>query len=89
MGKNVSDDDTTVLSGYSMGHSATRADVLKKIKDVGYVKKKGKSYYITELGINLVEIFPVKELLDVEFPGKLEKSLSDIQKGQFTRKRIP
>ena len=85
-GKNVSDDDTTVLSGYSIGTSATRADVLKKIKDVGYVKKKGKSYYITELGINLVEIFPVKELLDVDFTGKLEKSLSDIQKGQFTRK---
>ena len=85
-GKNVSDDDTTVLSGYSIGTSATRADVLKKIKDVGYVKKKGKSYYITELGINLVEIFPVKELLDVDFTGKLEKSLSDIQNGEFSRK---
>lgn len=85
-GKNVSDDDTTVLSGYSIGTSATRADVLKKIKDVGYVKKKGKSYYITDLGINLVEIFPVKELLDIDFTGKLEKSLSDIQKGEFTRK---
>ncbi|TQQ85752.1 type IA DNA topoisomerase [Peptacetobacter hominis] len=85
-GKNVSEDDTTVLSGYSIGTSATRAEVLKKIKDVGYVSKKGKSYSITELGINLVEIFPVKELLDVDFTGKLEKSLSDIQKGQFTRR---
>lgn len=85
-GKNVSDEDTTVLSGYSIGTSATRAEVLKKIKDVGYVKKKGKSYYITDLGINLVEIFPVKELLDIDFTGKLEKSLSDIQKGKFTRK---
>ena len=85
-GKNVSDDDTTVLSGYSIGTSATRADVLKKISQVGYVNKKGKSYSVTDLGKNLVEIFPVKELFDVDYTGKLEKSLSDIQKGTFTRK---
>lgn len=85
-GKNVSEDDTTVLSGYSIGTSATRADVLKKIGQVGYVGKKGKSYFITDLGKNLVEIFPVKELFDVDYTGKLEKSLSDIQKGKYTRK---
>lgn len=85
-GKNVSEDDTAVLSGYSIGTSATRADVLKKIAQVGYVTKKGKSYFITNLGKNLVEIFPVKELFDVDYTGKLEKSLSDIQKGKYTRK---
>ncbi len=85
-GKNVAEDDTSLLSGYSIGTSATRADVLKKIRQVGYVNKKGKSYYITELGINLVEIFPVKTLFDVDFTGKLEKNLLDIQKGEFNRK---
>ena len=85
-GKNVSEDDTTVLSGYSIGTSATRADVLKKILQVGYVGKKGKSYFISDLGKNLVEIFPVKDLFDVDYTGKLEKSLSDIQKGNYTRK---
>ena len=85
-GKNVPEDDTSVLSGYSIGTSATRADVLKKIGQVGYVKKKGKSYSIIELGINLVEIFPVEDLFDVDFTGKLEKSLFDIQKGNFSRK---
>ncbi len=85
-GKSVSDDDTTVLSGYSIGTSATRADVMKKILQVGYVGKKGKSYFISDLGKNLVEVFPVKDLFDVDYTGKLEKSLSDIQKGTFTRK---
>ena len=84
-GKNVDDEDL-VLAGYSIGTSATRGDVLKKIAQVGYVNKKGKSYYITDLGINLVEIFPVKDLFDVDYTGKLEKSLSDIQKGQFSLK---
>ena len=50
-GKNVSEEDTAVLSGYSIGTSATRADVLKKISQVGYVKKKGKSYSITDLSL--------------------------------------
>lgn len=85
-GKSVSEDDTTVLSGYSIGTSATRADVLKKILQVGYVGKKGKSYFISDLGKNLVEMFPVKDLFDVDYTGKLEKSLSDIQKGNYTRK---
>lgn len=85
-GKNIPEDDATLLSGYSIGTSATRADVLKKIRQVGYVTKKGKSYYITDLGINLVEIFPVKTLFDVDFTGKLEKNLLDIQKGEFNRK---
>lgn len=83
-GKNV--DDDTILSGYSIGTSATRSEVLKKIEQVGYVKKKKKSYYITDLGINLVEIFPIKELFDVDYTGKLEKSLYDIQKGSYDRK---
>lgn len=73
-GKNVSEDDTAVLSGYSIGTSATRAEVLKKIGQVGYVGKKGKSYFVTKLGQNLVEIFPVKELFDVDYTGKLEKA---------------
>lgn len=87
-GKNVPEEDTTVLSGYSIGTSATRADVLKKISQVGYVKKKGKSYSITDLGKNLVEIFPVKDLFDVDYTGKLEKSLSDIQKESIQEKNI-
>lgn len=87
-GKNVSDEDTAVLSGYSIGTSATRADVLKKISLVGYVTKKNKSYAITKLGINLVEIFPAKELFDVDFTGKLEKKLYDIQLGNFSRKEF-
>lgn len=85
-GKNIEEDDPQILSGYSIGTSATRADVLKKIEKVGYVEKSGKSYYITNLGINLVETFPVKELFDVDYTGKLEKSLNDIQNGKCTRR---
>ena len=74
-----------ILSGFSIGTPATRAETIKKLKDIGYLKTKGKSLICTDLGKNIVEIFPVKELLDLEYTGKLEKTLSDIEKGKFDK----
>lgn len=81
-GKNINEEDVeNILKGYSIGTPATRSETIKKIIDVGYVEKKGKSLNITELGKNLVEVFPIKELLDTDFTGRIEKSLKDIEKG--------
>jgi len=74
-----------ILSGYSIGTPATRAETIKKLKDIGYLNSKGKNLMCTQLGRNLVEIFPVKDLLDLEYTGKLEKTLSDIEKGKFAK----
>ena len=89
--ENLDDETTTeemmnsILSGFSIGTPATRAETIKKLKDVGYIKTKGKSLVTTELGRTLVEIFPAKELLDLEYTGKLEKTLSDIEKGKYKK----
>lgn len=61
----------SILSGFSIGTPATRAETIKKLKDVGYITTKGKSLTCTELGRTIVEIFPVKELLDLEYTGRL------------------
>lgn len=74
-----------ILSGFSIGTPATRAETIKKLKDTGYIKLKGKSLTCTDLGKTLVEIFPVKELLDLQYTGRLEKTLSDIEKGKFKK----
>ena len=74
-----------ILSGFSIGTPATRAETIKKLKDIGYIKTKGKSLTTTELGGTIVEIFPAKELLDLEYTGRLEKTLSDIEKGKFKK----
>ena len=44
-----------------------------------------KNLICTELGRKLVETFPVKELFDLEFTGRLEKTLSDIEKQKFPK----
>lgn len=75
----------SILSGFSIGTPATRAETIKKLKDVGYIKSKGKSLRCTELGRTIVEIFPCKELLDLEYTGRLEKTLSDIEKDKFKK----
>ncbi|MBE6021949.1 MAG: type IA DNA topoisomerase [Cellulosilyticum sp.] len=75
----------SILSGFSIGTPATRAETIKKLKDTGYIMAKGKSLTCTELGKSLVEHFPVKELFDLEYTGRLEKTLSDIERGKFQK----
>lgn len=75
----------SILSGFSIGTPATRAETIKKLKDVGYIKVRGKSLVCTELGKMMVEKLPVKELFDLEYTGKLEKTLSDIEKKKFSK----
>lgn len=75
----------SILSGFSIGTPATRAETIKKLKDVGYIEAKGKNLVCTDLGKTIVEVFPCKELLDLEYTGKLEKTLFDIEKGKFKK----
>lgn len=77
-----------VLKGFSIGTPATRAETIKKLKDVGYIVQKDKNVRCTELGQKLVETFPVAELFNLNFTGRLEKALSDIQKGTMSKQQF-
>jgi DNA topoisomerase-3 len=77
-----------ILSGFSIGTPATRAETIKKLKTAGYIKAKGKSLTCTDLGKQLVETFPARELFDLEYTGRLEKTLSDIEKKKYTRQEF-
>ncbi|WP_404459072.1 DNA topoisomerase [Oceanobacillus kapialis] len=81
-------DVMAVLDGFSIGTAATRADTIKKLKDVGYITTQKKNLMCTKLGRTLVETFPVKQLFDLEFTGRLEKSLADIQKGNGSKQEF-
>lgn len=76
---------TAILSGFAIGTPATRAETISKLKSIGYIDVKGKSLFATQVGRNLVEKFPIKELFDLEYTGRLEKTLSDIGKGTITK----
>lgn len=86
---NSSDEDgeeeSSVLYGYSIGTAATRAETINKLKYADYITTKGKSLLITEKGIKLIENFPLKELMDTDYTGRLEKKLYDVEKGNFKK----
>lgn len=89
-GKKFEEEDSNemmaaILSGFSIGTPATRAETIKKLKDIGYIYTKDKSLLCTELGRKIVESFPIKELFDLEYTGRLEKTLSDIEKEKFNK----
>lgn len=87
-GKNKKDDAEimqAILSGFSIGTPATRAETIKKLKNIGYIDTKGKNLFVTDKGKRLVDLFPVKELFDLEYTGKLEKTLSEIGKGNIEK----
>jgi DNA topoisomerase-3 len=79
------EDDGEILYGYSIGTAATRAETINKLKFAGFIEMKGKSLLISDKGIKLVENFPIKELLDTDYTGKLEKKLYDIEKGSASK----
>lgn len=89
-GKKFEDEDSNemmaaILSGFSIGTPATRAETIKKLKDIGYIYSKDKSLICTDLGRKIVESFPIKDLFDLEYTGRLEKTLSDIEKEKFNK----
>ncbi|MED3795723.1 DNA topoisomerase [Niallia alba] len=82
------EDVLSILSGFSIGTPATRAETIKKLKDIGYIEAKNKNLVCTDLGRRIVEIFPIKDLFNLDFTGKLEKALYDIEKGQFSKQQF-
>lgn len=79
------EEDDSILYGYSIGTAATRAETINKLKNAGYIYTKGKSLLITEVGIRLIENFPVKEIMDTDYTGRLEKKLFDMEKGIYNK----
>ncbi len=76
---------SAILTGFSIGTPATRAETISKLKYAGYVETKGKNLMITEVGKRLVECFPVQSLFDLEYTGRLEKKLFEIGKNQYEK----
>ena len=93
-GKNIGEegekeeDVAAILSGFSIGTPATRAETIKKLKDIGYITTNNKNLVCTELGEKIVENFPIQDLFNLQFTGRLEKALYDIEKGGFSKKQF-
>lgn len=78
-------DDETLkeqLKDSGLGTPATRAAIIERLIQVGYIIRKGKSLIPTEKGMKLIEVVP-NELKSPETTGKWEKGLTSISKGKM------
>ena len=75
------------LKESGIGTPATRAAIIERIIEVGYVGRKGKNLIPTEKGIKLTEVVP-EELKSPETTGKWERGLTSISKGNMDSKRF-
>ena len=66
-----------------LGTSATRADVLKKIEDRGYVEVKKNQYYVLPAGMTLIQNIGDRSLASASLTAEWEKKLMDMEKGTY------
>ncbi len=73
------------LESYGIGRPSTYAPTISTIQERGYVEKKEKKFYPTEVGLLvsdiLVEHFP--KIVDYEFTAQMEAQLDDIAEGKL------
>lgn len=58
-----------------LGTPATRAAIIERLKDVGYIQEQGKALVSTEKGRNLIAVAP-PEITSAETTGKWERALT-------------
>ncbi len=68
------------LKASGFGTPATRAGIIERLIQVGYIIRKGKTLLPTDKGSKLIAIVP-KELKSPETTGKWEKGLNKIKEG--------
>jgi len=64
----------------ALGTPATRAAIIERLIEVGYVKRAGKNLVATQKGVRLIEAVP-PEIASPETTGRWERALSQIARG--------
>ena len=70
-----------------LGTPATRAAIIERLIDVGYIERKSKALSPTEKGMKLIEVIP-EDLKSAETTGRWEKGLSSVAKGKMDGERF-
>ena len=86
-GKLIDDEELRErMKASGLGTPATRAAVIERLIDVGYVSRKGRAILSTDKGRSLIQVAP-EEIASPETTGRWEKALYDIA-GQQDKEKI-
>ncbi|MBU5677203.1 DNA topoisomerase III [Alkaliphilus sp. MSJ-5] len=87
-GKFIDDEELREqLKASGIGTPATRASIIERIINVGYIERQGKNLISTEKGRKLIQVAS-NELSSPELTGKWERALDKIAKDQLDSKKF-
>ncbi|HEY8583763.1 MAG TPA: DNA topoisomerase 3 [Capillimicrobium sp.] len=88
-GKLVDDDELReAMKESGIGTPATRAAIIERLIDVGYVERDGRSLVCTEKGVNVIRLLDGHPLTSPSLTGDWESRLAKIEQGAETRKKF-
>lgn len=80
-GRQIADEEIREqMKDCALGTPATRAAIIERLIDVGYVRRSGKNLVATEKGVHLIEAVP-QEIASPETTGRWERALAEIARG--------
>jgi DNA topoisomerase-3 len=88
-GKLVEDDEVReAMKDSGIGTPATRASIIERLIDVGYIERDGRSLVATEKGLNVIRLLGEHPLTSPSMTGDWEKRLGMIERGEEPRDRF-
>jgi len=88
-GKLVDDDELReAMKESGIGTPATRAAIIERLIDVGYIEREGRALVPTEKGMNVIRLLDGHPLTEPALTGEWEHRLGEIQEGTETRKKF-
>ncbi len=88
-GKLVDDDELReAMKDSGIGTPATRAAIIERLIDVGYVERDGRSLVATEKGRNVIRLLDSHPLTSPALTGDWERRLARIEHGEEERRRF-
>ncbi len=88
-GKLVEDDELReAMKDSGIGTPATRAAIIERLIDVGYIEREGRSLVATEKGINVIRFLGEHALTSPSMTGDWEHRLGRIEEGEESRERF-
>ncbi|MBA3327513.1 MAG: DNA topoisomerase 3 [Solirubrobacterales bacterium] len=88
-GKLVDDDEMReAMKESGIGTPATRASIIERLIDVGYIERDGRSLVATEKGLNVIRLLGEHPLTSPSLTGDWEQRLGMIERGEEPRDRF-
>jgi DNA topoisomerase III len=88
-GKELDDEELREqMKDSGIGTPATRAAIIERLIDVGYIERDGRSLVCTEKGLNVIRLLDGHPLTSPGLTGDWERRLTQIEQGDESRQRF-